>query len=117
MSIDRVLVAGAGAMGTQIAMVCAFAGYETTLYDVDDAALERSVAALRERTETMVAKGRRTAEDVAAAHARLATSTALPADTDLVISRRRGRRAGSAARGSTGSWRPARRRRRAARSG
>ena len=39
--MQRILVVGAGAMGSQIAMVCALAGYDTTVTDVADEALDR----------------------------------------------------------------------------
>lgn len=81
----KVMVAGAGAMGSQIAMVTALAGHEVTLYDLDPTMLESSVAALRGRMDSQVAKGRRTADDVDAAFARLTTTTALTGDVDLVI--------------------------------
>ena len=37
--MQHILVVGAGAMGSQIAMVCALAGYDTTVTDVADEAL------------------------------------------------------------------------------
>lgn len=86
--IQRVLVAGSGAMGSQIAMVAALAGCDVTLYDIDRGALDRAVAELRQRLDRQVAKGRRRTEEVAAAFGRLATTTDLTeetADVDLVI--------------------------------
>lgn len=87
--IERVLVAGAGAMGSQIAMVSALAGCSVTLYDLDPGMLDRSLRQLRERMSSQVAKGRRTEEDVLAAFGRLATTTDLApaqvAGVDLVI--------------------------------
>ncbi len=43
MDINKVFVVGAGLMGSGIAQVCASAGLEVTLYDVDKMALERSL--------------------------------------------------------------------------
>lgn len=86
--IHRVLVLGAGAMGSQIAAVCALAGYETTLVDTVRAPLERAEAELRRRLDRDVAKDRRTPEDVAAAWARLRLTTdrdAAARTADLVI--------------------------------
>lgn len=86
--IHKVLVAGSGAMGSQIAMVAALAGCDVTLYDLDQGALDRALAQLRERLERQVAKGRRPAEDVEAAFGRLTTTTELTegtTDVDLVI--------------------------------
>lgn len=85
--IETVLVVGAGAMGSQIAMVCALAGHATTLVDESPAVLERAADQLRGRTEMMVAKGRRTAEEVAQAWARLRLAPGIESgdDPDLVI--------------------------------
>lgn len=84
----RVLVVGAGAMGSQIALVAALAGHDVRLADVDADALHRADRQLRERMSQQVAKGRRTADDVAAAFDRLALHADPAAgaeDADLVI--------------------------------
>ena len=39
-NVNRILVVGAGAMGSQIGMVCALAGYDVTVQDVDEGVLE-----------------------------------------------------------------------------
>lgn len=83
--IERVLVAGAGAMGAQIAMVCALSGCTVSLYDIDATVLEKAMEQLRTRMDAQVAKGRREVGDVEAAFARLATTTELAGDVDLVI--------------------------------
>ncbi len=46
--IETVLVVGAGAMGSQIAMVGALAGCEVTLYDLDAAVLDRAITSCRD---------------------------------------------------------------------
>ncbi|GAB4005082.1 3-hydroxyacyl-CoA dehydrogenase family protein [Nocardioides ultimimeridianus] len=82
------LVAGAGAMGSQIAMVAALAGCDVTLYDLDQGMLDRAIRQLTERMDAQVAKGRRSAEDTRTALGRLVTSDVLDeyvADVDLVI--------------------------------
>ncbi|WP_296605161.1 3-hydroxyacyl-CoA dehydrogenase family protein [Nocardioides sp.] len=87
MSIDQVLVAGSGAMGSQIAMVAALAGCTVTVYDVDAARVEQARQHLLERMDAQVTKGRRTREAVDAAFQRLTATTSL-ADAgavDLVI--------------------------------
>jgi len=84
----RILVVGAGAMGSQIAMVCALAGHPTTVTDLSADALDRASTQLRGRLDRDVSKGRRTAQDVAAAFARLSFRTDLDtaaATVDLVI--------------------------------
>src|SRR4051794_6126167 len=84
----RILVVGAGTMGSQIAMVCALAGHDTTVTDVAPDAVARAEAQLRARLDRDVAKGRRTGDDVDAAFARLTFGTdldAAAASADLVI--------------------------------
>jgi 3-hydroxybutyryl-CoA dehydrogenase len=84
----EVLVVGAGAMGSQIGMVCALAGYRTAVTDLDDAALGRAETELHRRLDRDVAKGRRDQPDVAEAFARLSFTTDLDAaarTTDFVI--------------------------------
>jgi 3-hydroxybutyryl-CoA dehydrogenase len=86
--MDRILVVGAGAMGSQIAMVCALAGHDTTVTDVTDDALDRARSQLQARLDRDVAKERRTRQDVDAAFARLTFTTdldAAAAGADLVI--------------------------------
>lgn len=46
-NIDRILVVGAGAMGSQIGLVCSLAGYEVTVQDVDEGMLEKAKGLLR----------------------------------------------------------------------
>ncbi|CAK9889553.1 MULTISPECIES: 3-hydroxybutyryl-CoA dehydrogenase [Pseudomonas] len=75
MSIENIAVIGAGTMGNGIAQVCAVAGYQVTLIDVSDAALERGVATLRKNLERQVSKQTLAAEDAEAAVARIRTST------------------------------------------
>ena len=84
----RILVVGAGTMGSQIAMVCALAGHDTAVTDVTADALRRAEAQLHARLDRDVAKDRRTRADVDAAFARLTFTTdldAAAAGVDLVI--------------------------------
>ncbi|MDL9978680.1 3-hydroxyacyl-CoA dehydrogenase family protein [Microbacterium sp. ASV49] len=86
--VERILVVGAGAMGSQIGMVAALAGIDTTVQDVSAEQLPRAEAQLRDRLAGQVAKGRRTQEDVDAAFARLRFTTELEtaaAAADYVI--------------------------------
>ncbi|WP_314038120.1 3-hydroxyacyl-CoA dehydrogenase family protein [Dietzia sp. CH92] len=73
--VRTVLVVGAGAMGSQIAMVCANAGFDVTCTDLDRSALDRAGEMLRTRMDSSVAKGRITAEQRDAAFDRLTLST------------------------------------------
>ncbi|CAM3877052.1 3-hydroxyacyl-CoA dehydrogenase [Tsukamurella ocularis] len=84
--IRRILVAGAGSMGSQIALVCALAGCEVVLHDLRRDALDGALDALRARTDRQVAAGRRDGAETAAAYDRITTTTAPTGDgVDLVI--------------------------------
>ncbi len=86
--VRTVLVVGAGTMGSQIGMTCALSGFDATVTDVDDAALDRAVSQLRQRLSRDVEKGRRSPADVDAAFGRVRFSTdlgAAAARADYVI--------------------------------
>ncbi len=75
-------------MGSQIALVCARAGYEVLCQDIAESSLERAWKDLQSRSARDVAKGRRDAGQEAAAFSRLVFGTdldALARDVDLVI--------------------------------
>jgi 3-hydroxybutyryl-CoA dehydrogenase len=78
----KLAVIGAGLMGSGIAQVAAQGGWEVTLRDVDDAALQRGVAAIRTSLDRFVAKGRLSAPDADAALGRITTTTDLDAVAD-----------------------------------
>ena len=87
-SIDSVLVVGAGAMGSQIAMVCALSGYDVVLNDISGEALDRAVASLRSRMQRKVDKGTASPAEIDSAFARLRTTDVLDEEScevDLVI--------------------------------
>ncbi|WP_395728341.1 3-hydroxyacyl-CoA dehydrogenase family protein [Nakamurella sp.] len=79
MTLNHVVVVGAGAMGSQIGMVCALAGLSATVTDIAAPALARAETGLRSRLSRDIEKGRRTAAEVAAAFGRLTFSTDLAA--------------------------------------
>lgn len=86
--VDRILVVGAGAMGSQIALVAALAGYPVTLYDVDAARLTQADKELRVLLERRVAKGRLDDAGAASARARIVYSANIEtaaADADFII--------------------------------
>lgn len=86
--IRTVVVLGAGTMGSQIAAVCALAGYGTSLVDISQDQLDRARTQLEQRLSRDVKKDRRTREDVDAAWDRLTLTTdrdAAAATADLVI--------------------------------
>jgi len=75
--VEKVAVVGAGTMGQGIAQVCAQAGLEVVLRDVDGAAVERAVAIIGERLDRLVAKETITAQDRALAVGRIRGATTL----------------------------------------
>ena len=87
MSVNKVLVAGAGQMGAGIAQVSVAAGLDVVMIDVAEEFIERGVAGITKGLGRLVEKGRMEAEARDAALARLTTSTdmAAGADADLFI--------------------------------
>jgi 3-hydroxybutyryl-CoA dehydrogenase len=85
--MGRVLVVGAGLMGSGIAQVAAVAGWDVALRDVTQPALDKGMAAVERSLARMVDKQTVTADDRDAALARIATTTDLDAaaDADLVV--------------------------------
>jgi 3-hydroxybutyryl-CoA dehydrogenase len=86
--IRRILVIGSGAMGSQIGMAAALAGYDATVQDISEEMLARAKAQLAAWLDANVAKGRLPAADAEAALGRLAFSTdldAAAAEADFVI--------------------------------
>jgi 3-hydroxybutyryl-CoA dehydrogenase len=83
----KLVVVGAGLMGSGIAQVAAAAGHDVVLRDVTDDALQRGLAGVRTSLERFVAKGRITAADAEAAVGRITTTTDLEAaaDADVVV--------------------------------
>ncbi len=75
MNIQQIAVIGAGTMGNGIAQVCAVAGFEVTLLDVSQAALERGLATLGKNLERQVNKRTLDAEQASSALKRIRTST------------------------------------------
>ncbi len=86
--VKNIGVIGSGAMGSQIAMVCALAGYNTSVCDAVPEAVKKAEAWATKWLEERVAKGRLTAEQTAAARRRLTFATSLQAaagKVDFVI--------------------------------
>ena len=81
--IDRILVVGAGQMGGGIAQVAATAGLQVVLVDVDDASLERGLAAVRRSLDRLHEKG--AVDDPQAVLARITTSTELESGRDCEL--------------------------------
>ncbi len=87
MEIRSVGIVGAGQMGNGIAHVFAMAGYDVLLNDVNPEMLARAVATIDKNMERQVARGKLSAEDKAAAMARIRTTETLAdlGPLDLVI--------------------------------
>ncbi len=86
--IKKVTVVGSGSMGSQIAMVCALAGYKVTLQDINHDSLEKAKRSLQGHMENRVKKGRLPQADVNAAFDRLQFESNLEEavnETDFVI--------------------------------
>jgi 3-hydroxyacyl-CoA dehydrogenase/enoyl-CoA hydratase/3-hydroxybutyryl-CoA epimerase len=84
---SKVVVLGAGMMGAAIAYVCAKAGLEVVLKDVDQAAADKGKDYSRGLVEKAVSRGRSSQADADALLARITPSTdpAAAAGADLVI--------------------------------
>lgn len=87
MNVQKVMVIGAGQMGSGIAQVCAEAGYNVILNDLKMEFVERGLATMKRNLSRQVEKGRITGADMDAALAKLTASTDLKdaAEVDLVI--------------------------------
>jgi len=79
MTVNHVVVVGAGAMGSQIGMVCALAGLTATVTDIAEPALAKAETELRSRLTRDIEKGRKDSTDVEAAFGRLTFTTDLAA--------------------------------------
>ena len=86
MTIEKIVVAGAGIMGNGIAQTAAVAGYQVTLTDIDPKALEKARANIEYSTSKLVEKGTITEKQKDAA---LEIETALDlnsaCEADLII--------------------------------
>ena len=87
MEIKRIMVIGAGFMGSGIAQVMAAAGYDVVLMDVADGFVRKGMAAVEKNLAGSVAKGKLAEADKTATLGRISAATELaPAkDCDLVI--------------------------------
>jgi 3-hydroxybutyryl-CoA dehydrogenase len=86
--IETVAVVGAGTMGHGIAQVCAAAGCDVRLYDVDEAAVQAGLDRIRGNLEKGIARGKVTEPERDGSLARLSGSTDLTAAStgaDLVV--------------------------------
>jgi 3-hydroxybutyryl-CoA dehydrogenase len=86
-SITTIGVIGAGQMGSGIAHVCALAGFQVRLLDVDAKALDNALQVIDRNLARQLARGRVSEADKTAAMKRIKTGTSYEAfaDCDLVI--------------------------------
>ena len=75
MNLQHIGVIGAGTMGNGIAQVCAVAGFQVTLIDIAESALQKALATVGKNLDRQVAKGSLSQEQKLAALANIRTST------------------------------------------
>lgn len=87
MAIQKVMVIGAGQMGSGIAQVCAQAGFDVKLNDMKQEYFERGLGVITKNLSRDVEKGRKTEEEKAAILGRITMSLDVQdaADVDIVI--------------------------------
>jgi len=87
MKIQKVLVIGAGQMGSGIAQVCAQAGFDVKLNDMKEEFFQRGLSSITKNLSRNVEKGRMTEDEKAEVLSRITKSLDLndAHDVDLVI--------------------------------
>jgi 3-hydroxybutyryl-CoA dehydrogenase len=75
MNLQDIGVIGAGTMGNGIAQVCALAGFNVTLIDISDSALQKAIATVGKNLDRQIAKDTLTQEQKLATLDRIRTST------------------------------------------
>lgn len=87
MAIQKIMVVGAGQMGSGIAQVCATAGYDVKLNDIKAEYFERGIGTITKNLSRDVEKGRKTAEEKEAILGRITQSLSLEDahDVDIII--------------------------------
>ena len=86
--MKNITVIGAGTMGNGIAHVFAQSGFDVTLVDISDAALQKALATIGKNLDRMIKKEKITEADKAATLGRIQTNTDLAAGVsaaDLVV--------------------------------
>lgn len=86
MTIKKIFVVGAGAMGNGIAQTAAVSGYQTTIMDVAEEALDKGVKTIEKSVNKLSEKEKITPEQKEAA-LKISATTSMDgiSDTDLVI--------------------------------
>ena len=87
MEIKKVMVIGAGQMGGGIAQVCAQAGFDVKLNDINEESYQKGLGVITKNLSRNVEKGRMTEDEKAAVLGRITKSLDLQdaADVDIII--------------------------------
>lgn len=87
MAISKIGVVGAGTMGNGITQAFAVAGLDVVMMDIGEPQVQRGLATIGASLDRLIKKEKMSAEQKAAAMARISTATAVAAlaDCDLVI--------------------------------
>ena len=87
MAVQKVMVIGAGQMGSGIAQVCAQAGFDVKLNDIKEEFYQRGIGVITKNLSRDVEKGRKTEEEKDAIINRISKSLSLEdaRDVDIVI--------------------------------
>jgi len=86
--VKKVAVIGSGAMGNGIAQICAMAGLKTVMVDIKQEFVDKGMATITKSLETLVGKGKLTAEKKAEVMGNVSTSlsnTEAVRDVQVVI--------------------------------
>src|SRR6267154_651381 len=83
--IKKIGVVGAGSMGQGIAQVCASAGYEVLLFDVEPRVIEKGIQNITKNLEGAVVKGKLSEDKKRKTLGRIRPSTLETLQVDLVI--------------------------------
>ncbi|MCF8087868.1 MAG: 3-hydroxybutyryl-CoA dehydrogenase [Desulfotignum sp.] len=88
MEIKKICVLGAGIMGAGIAQVCAKAGFEVFIRDMEDRFVENGLTTIKSNLDRAVSKGKMDKDEADAVLGRITGTTDLPraaGEADLVI--------------------------------
>lgn len=87
MNVEKIMVIGAGQMGSGIAQVCAQAGYKVVLNDLKQEFVERGLGVIKKNLARHVSKERMTSDEMNSVLNNITTSTTLhdAIGVDLVI--------------------------------
>ena len=87
MNIQQIGVVGAGQMGAGIAQVCALAGYQVIMFDLNGEALEKALSNIATSLQRLIKKEKLTIDEMQGCLANISASTELSSmsQADLVI--------------------------------